>query len=211
MICFPIVVPGSPWANGYLVWDESSGQAYAVDPDLTGGLLEATLSQQHLTLQSILLTHGHFDHIASAGALKRLYPEAQIAIHRLDADKLTDSQANLSAWQGQAITAPAADRLLEEGEELHLGGECLRVIHTPGHTPGSVCFYAPGYLFSGDTLFCMGVGRWDFPGGDGQALISGIQTKLMVLPDGTQVFPGHGPATTIAAERMGNPYLEAGR
>lgn len=186
-------------------------QAYAIDPDVTGGLLEATLERQKLALCGILLTHGHFDHIASVRALKRKYPQAWLAIHRLDAEKLTDSQANLSAWQGQVITAPAADRLLEEGEELHLGGASLRVIHTPGHTPGSVCFYAPGYLFSGDTLFCMGVGRWDFPGGDGQALISGIQKKLMVLPDGTQVFPGHGPATTIGAERMGNPYLEAGQ
>ncbi len=211
MIGFPIVVPGSPWANGYLVWDEESRQAYAIDPDLTGGLLKATLEKQKLTLRGILLTHGHYDHIASVGALKGMYPEAKLAIHRLDAEKLADSQANLSAWQGQAITGPEADQLLEEGDELPLGGECLRVIHTPGHTPGSVCFYSPGRLFSGDTLFCMGVGRWDFPGGDGQALIRGIREKLLVLPDDTQVFPGHGPATTIGAERMGNPYLEMAR
>ena len=97
--------------------------------------------------------------------------------------------------------------LLKDGDEIPLGEECLRVIHTPGHTAGSVCYFVPGRLFSGDTLFSMSVGRWDFPDGDGAALIAGIHEKLMVLPDQTQVFPGHGPATTLNEEKKYNPYM----
>ena len=208
MLSFPIMVPGSPWANGYLLWDDASGEAMVIDPDLTGGLLANTLAARGLKLTGILLTHGHFDHIASVGKLRELYPEAKIYIHALDADKLTDAEKNLSTWQGRVITAPAADVLLKDGDGILLGEETLRVLHTPGHTAGSVCYSVPGRLFSGDTLFSMSVGRWDFPDGDGAALIAGIHEKLMVLPDQTQVFPGHGPATSIGNERLGNPYLE---
>ena len=208
MLSFPIMVPGSPWANGYLLWDDASGEAMVIDPDLTGGLLANTLKARELKLTGILLTHGHFDHIASVGKLRELYPEAKIYIHALDADKLTDAEKNLSTWQGRVITAPAADVLLKDGDGILLGEETLRVLHTPGHTAGSVCYSVPGRLFSGDTLFSMSVGRWDFPDGDGAALIAGIHEKLMVLPDQTQVFPGHGPATSIGNERLGNPYLE---
>ena len=208
MLSFPIMVPGSPWANGYLLWDDASGEAMVIDPDLTGGLLANTLKARELKLTGILLTHGHFDHIASVGKLRELYPEAKIYIHALDADKLTDAEKNLSTWQGRVITAPAADVLLKDGDGILLGEETLRVLHTPGHTAGSVCYSVPCRLFSGDTLFSMSVGRWDFPDGDGAALIAGIHEKLMVLPDQTQVFPGHGPATSIGNERLGNPYLE---
>jgi len=208
MLSFPILVPGSAWANGYLLWDDASGEAMVIDPDMTGGLLANTLKARELKLTGILLTHGHFDHIASVGKLRELYPEAKIYIHALDADKLTDAEKNLSTWQGRVITAPGADVLLKDGDEIPLGEECLRVIHTPGHTAGSVCYSVPGRLFSGDTLFSMSVGRWDFPDGDGAALIAGINEKLMILSDQTQVFPGHGPATSIGNERLGNPYLE---
>ena len=208
MLSFPIMTPGSPWANGYLLWDDETGEAMVIDPDLTGGLLINMLRSRGLSLTAILLTHGHFDHIASVGELKTLYPEAKIHIHELDADKLTEAEKNLSTWQGREITAPAAEVLLADGDSIALGAESLRVIHTPGHTAGSVCYYVEGRLFSGDTLFSMSVGRWDFPGGDGKALIANINEKLMILPDQTQVFPGHGPATSIGAERLGNPYLE---
>ena len=140
--------------------------------------------------------------------MKALYPDVKVYIHALDADKLPEPEKNLSTWQGRVITEPAADVLLEDGDTIPLGEETLRVLHTPGHTAGSVCYYVPGRLFSGDTLFSMSVGRWDFPGGDGKQLIAGINEKLMVLPDQTQVFPGHGPATSIGVERLGNPYLE---
>ena len=208
MVCFPIMIPASVWANGYLVWNDKTSDAFVIDPDLTGGLLENLIQTRRLNLKGILLTHGHFDHISGVKALKEKYGQAAICIHRLDGAMLTDPGKNLSTWQGEAVTALPADRLLEDGDMLTLGDEALRVIHTPGHTPGSVCYYdGDKLLLSGDTLFCMGIGRSDLPGGDGRLLIENIEKKLMILPQKTDVFAGHGPATTIGGEQLGNPFL----
>jgi hydroxyacylglutathione hydrolase len=208
MVNFPVVIPGSAQANGYLVFSDKTQDAFVIDPDLTGGLLENMIESCHLRLQGILLTHGHFDHISGVKKLKQRYPQARIYIHQLDGEMLTDPERNLSRWQGAPFTTLPADRLLEDSDRLTLGDEALTVLHTPGHTPGSVCYYdGDKLLFCGDTLFCMGIGRSDLPGGDGRALLESVKDKLIVLPNETQGFPGHGPATTIGAERLGNPFL----
>jgi len=158
-----------------------------------------------LDIKFIILTHGHIDH---TGALKevREVTGAKVAIHADDAKSL--KQQSLSRIFGLSYpTPPPPDRLLKDGDSLDVGGMHFEVLHTPGHTPGGICLLGEGVAFSGDTLFNYGVGRTDLPGGSSSQLVNSIQTKLMVLPDNTVVYPGHGAATTIGAERVGNPFL----
>jgi hydroxyacylglutathione hydrolase len=128
-------------------------------------------------------------------------------IHPDDAPMLTDPMQNLSGFFGPALTAPPADRLLAAGDSIAVGDLRLTVLHTPGHSPGSVSFYTEGHLFSGDTLFAGSIGRFDFPGGDRQRLLRSIRERLLVLPPDTAVYPGHGEETTVGDEAAYNPYL----
>jgi glyoxylase-like metal-dependent hydrolase (beta-lactamase superfamily II) len=203
----PVSIPSSPWANGYLLWDDASSLAMVIDPDMTGEVLLNMIKRRELKLDTIVLTHGHFDHIASVNRLLELFPHAKLMVHRLDAPFLADPELNLSSWQGREIRVRQEVQVLEDGDILSVGEETLRVLHTPGHTPGSICLYTPGVLFSGDTLFKLSVGRCDLPGGDMRKLLSSVREKLFTLPDETKVYPGHGPATTISDERVGNLYL----
>jgi len=132
--------------------------------------------------------------------------DARVAIHKDDVkvlkDKLLGSFTNMI---GKAMPSP--DILLAGGEEIKIGGLTFKVLHTPGHTPGGISLYGQGACFSGDTLFNTGVGRTDLSGGDSQQIVTSIKEKLLSLPDETKVYPGHGPETTIGAERRGNPFL----
>jgi len=120
---------------------------------------------------------------------------------------LTCSKKNLSAYMDSAIEAPAADRILNDGDSIGMGNHQLKVIHTPGHTPGSICLLVQKYLISGDTLFEQSIGRTDFPGGSHSAIIASILDKLFILPDDTIVYPGHGPRTSIGLEKTNNPFV----
>jgi len=139
----------------------------------------------------------------------KAFKDAKIFIHKEDASMLSSPALNLSIWLGSVIASPKADFYLENGDIIELGDFKIEVIHTPGHTPGSVCFYVRGFdiLFSGDTLFCRSVGRTDFPGSSWELLISSIKNKLFKLPKSTKVYPGHGEETTIEEEMYGNPFL----
>lgn len=197
-------------SNCHVVTDGESPEAMIVDPGAEAGRIVAVVEALGGEPRWIVDTHPHGDHIAANAALKRRFPEAQLVIHRLDAPALTDPRLNLSYMLGANLVSPAADREVEEGDEIELGRLRFRVLHTPGHTPGGMCLLAdtePPVLFCGDTLFCGGIGRSDFPGGDHAALIDGIRRKLLVLPDATRVLTGHGPETTIGQERRGNPFL----
>jgi glyoxylase-like metal-dependent hydrolase (beta-lactamase superfamily II) len=142
-------------------------------------------------------------------ALRRHFAGIRVYIHKLDSELLSDAVGNLSFMTGLSMTADPADVALEEGDVIDQAGIKLKVVHTPGHTPGGICLYEKddGVVFVGDTLFAGSVGRTDFPTGNMRQLIQSIKDKLLILPAETKVYPGHGPATTIAAEKADNPFL----
>ena len=198
------LVVGWGQANCYLVYRQGHDEALIIDPGGDGARISAYLEELGLRGAAILCTHGHADHI---GALGDLHHQVPIYIHANDADYLTTPAKNLSQMFAayDPITEPAADRLLSAGEEIEDAGLSVKVIHTPGHTPGSCCFQIGESLFTGDTLFAGAVGRTDLPGGVPVDLINSLH-KLMDLPDHIDVYPGHGPGTTIGRERQSNPY-----
>jgi len=164
------------------------------------------IRQSGYAVEYIINTHGHVDHIGANAEVKRA-TGAKLLIHKDDAKMLTSSAANFSLFMGHPVTSPAADELLAEGDEIKVGNLVLKVLHTPGHTPGGICLVHELTIFSGDTLFYGSIGRTDFPGGSYRTLIKSIKEKLMVFPDEAVVYPGHGPATSIGFERQYNPFL----
>lgn len=198
---------GTLWTNCYLLCD-ANGDGFIVDPGGPAEAVEKFISDNDIRVHWIILTHGHADHIGGVAELLNL-SENGVAIHFEDADCLTCADKNLSSFMGSKIEIAAADRLLNDGDELSVGTMKLSVIHTPGHTLGGICVLVEdgdeAFLISGDTLFARSIGRSDLPGGDEDNLIDSLK-KLDSLPDKIRVFPGHGPETTICAEKMYNPY-----
>lgn len=195
--------------NGYIL--DHGGVAVLVDPGAEAERFISLLDELDAAPAAILLTHGHADHIGAVMELRRRYPEAPVMIHPHDAPMLTDPMLSLAALMGEELNVGEPDELLEHGQRLAWGGLELEVRHIPGHTPGQVVFFNETLgVVAGDTLFAGGIGRWDFPGGDGDALLRAIREQLLTLPDETAVYPGHGPATTIGLERHSNPFLAEG-
>jgi len=196
-------------ANCYIVTDEKSGQSAVIDPGAyETALCEAVAKLEPGSVRYILLTHGHFDHILGVAQLKQA-TGAAVAVHRLDAPCLFDSRLSYAQrYRRGAQQEVRPDIMLEDGSRL-FPGECgLTVLHTPGHSAGSVCYYCAddNVLFSGDTLFRGTVGRTDFEGGDyGQMLAS--LSRLLALDEGCAVYPGHDRPTTVGYERAHNPYV----
>lgn len=201
---FPL---GPLWTNGYLLWGEE-GRAFFVDPGGDVGDVLHFLEEKKLTLELILLTHAHADHVLGVEALRECARNG-VAIHEDDAPALTDPSGNLSRWMGADCLCRPADRILRHGEVFSVGPMEIQVIHTPGHSPGSSSFHVrhgdEALLLSGDTLFAGSIGRSDLPGGDGAELIRSL-CLFSDLPDDLPVYPGHGPSTTIGRERHENPY-----
>lgn len=193
--------------NCYFVYNEGSDEVVLIDPADSGDKLVNKLSEQGFKVAAILLTHGHFDHIYG---VKKAAKESGAKVYALLEEEklLADVKLNcsMSVGRGETITP---DVFLRDNEEITLAGINIKVIHTPGHTAGSACFYIESakILISGDTLFCESVGRSDLPTGSTATLIRSINEKLMVLDDDVKVFPGHGATTTIGDERMNNPFL----
>lgn len=194
--------------NCTVLGDEESREAIVVDPGYDIPRILAVLAKHQLTVKQIVVTHAHIDHIASALDLKQitgapiLYSEADLPLVAM-----MDAQAD---WLNVAIpTVKPPDHSPKDGERVSVRGIDVTVLHTPGHTEGSLCLHVPAanLLLAGDTLFAGGVGRTDLPGGNTEKLLSSIRERLLPLPDATQVIPGHGPATTIARERATNPFL----
>lgn len=196
--------------NTLIVRREGRPDCLVVDPGFQPDKILAHLERHHLEPALILLTHGHVDHIAGNARLKQVWPSLPIFIGAGDAPMLTDPVANLSGLGGVSITSPPADRLLSEGERVEAAGLELSVLEIPGHSPGHIVYVLhseqPAIILGGDVLFRGSIGRCDFPGGDQDLLLSGIRTKLFVLPPDTIVYPGHGPATTIGHEQRTNPF-----
>ncbi len=199
---------GPVQTNCYIVCNEETKEAVMIDPADEGAYIAKRIRSMGYTLKAILLTHGHFDHMTGAEALKEA-TGAEIYVSKEDADLMADPKLNCGGMAGQRVTL-TADRFVSDGETLTLAGIEFQVFATPGHTIGGVCYYveAEKVLFSGDTLFQESVGRTDLPTGNGRRLIKSIQEKLMPLPDDVDVYPGHGPDTTIGHERRYNYYLK---
>lgn len=192
--------------NCYVISDDN-GIGAVIDPGGNAERILAYIKKENLDIRYVLNTHGHGDHIGADDAV-RDGTGAPLYIHAADADMLTDARKNLSAFMGYQALARPADVLLHGGEEITVGDIKLKVVCTPGHSAGGVCFVGDGFVFSGDALFADSIGRTDFPGGSQAELVGSIKRELMVLPDETEVYPGHGPKTTIGWERVYNPYLQ---
>jgi len=180
-----------------------------IDAGIDAEPLAEYLQRQGLTPEAILLTHGHADHIEGVPLLRKRFDHVETVIHKADAVLLTDPMANVSAMVGTPLTINPADVLLDSEAPVNYAGLTFHVLHTPGHTPGGVCYYcaAENAVFAGDTLFAGSIGRTDFPGGDMDQLLESIRTRLFTLPDETIVYTGHGPRTTVGREKRSNPFL----
>lgn len=198
---------GQMGTNCYVVWDENTLEAAVVDPGFEDQQIGDIINDNKLKVKYILLTHGHFDHLGGVNQIKQL-TGAKVLIHENDADCLVDSKRNLSALAGIDMVLAPADGYLNENETITLGEIVIRIIHTPGHSKGGVCFLADGQLIAGDTLFNTSIGRTDFADGDLSELLNAIEMKLFILDDATIVLPGHGGNTTIGYEKMHNPFLK---
>lgn len=209
LLGFPV---GDLQANCYLVGCPRTREAAVVDPGGDAPRILDTLERAGLAPRWILATHGHPDHVAAARELQDR-TNARFAIHPDDIP-LIERMEEASAWLGVPFAGvPGVGGALTDGAEISVGDLRLRVLHTPGHSPGSVCLLveapagAGGRLLTGDTLFAGSIGRTDLPGGDGRRLLRSIHERLLALPDETPVLPGHGPETTIGEERRTNFFL----
>lgn len=207
MIHVQTVESGPIATNCYILHDDQ-GRAVVIDPGYDYELILEALAPFKTT--HILLTHGHFDHIGGVKGLKEA-TGAQVLIHEAESKWLTDPALNLSeasaAYVPWLVDGPAPDDFLTPGESLDMLDAPIQVRFTPGHSPGHVSFVIEGIIIGGDVLFAGSVGRTDLPGGDPTKLIQSIRTQFMTLPDHYQVFPGHGPKTTIEHEKKFNPFI----
>lgn len=190
-------------ANCYIVYNDKD--ALVIDPGGEADRIAAQINRLGLRVACILLTHGHFDHIGAVQELRKV-TGATVCIHEQDAGMLTSAEKNASAVFGRSLICTPAETLLHDQQTLQAGDIEIQVLHTPGHTKGSVCFIIEDGLFSGDTLFSGSVGRSDLPGGSAQTLNESLK-KLKALKRDFVVYAGHGPRTTLEAEKKGNPFM----
>ncbi|MBE3587925.1 MAG: MBL fold metallo-hydrolase [Thermoanaerobacteraceae bacterium] len=192
--------------NCYLVYNSSGREGIVIDPGDRSAALWQRITERGLKVTKIINTHGHIDHIGGNDWLREL-TGAAVFIHPADRRCYGDVNYNCS-YISMPTVVKDADGTITEGDVIDVGGVGLRVIHTPGHSPGSICLLAPGALFCGDTLFAGSVGRTDFPGGSEPVMLNSLREKIMTLPDDLAVYPGHGPSTQIGTERRNNPFLQ---
>ncbi|MFH0771296.1 MAG: MBL fold metallo-hydrolase [Candidatus Omnitrophota bacterium] len=196
------IVVGPLGVNCYLLGCKTTLKAVIIDPGADDDKIKRSLIKKGLSAVCVINTHGHGDHIGANSSF-----DLPIFIHKNDEEFLTNPAKNFSLAFGMRVFSPPAARLLDDGEKITVGDLSLEVIHTPGHTPGSISIKCADLVFTGDTLFNEGVGRTDFPYGSEADLFKAIKERLLVLPDSTKVYPGHGPSTTIGYEKQNNPFI----
>ncbi|MEW5720634.1 MAG: MBL fold metallo-hydrolase [Chloroflexota bacterium] len=200
------LVVGPLGVNCYIIGDDETRQAIVIDPGGNAREILDALRHGRLVPVAIVATHAHFDHLLALEEV-RMQTRVSFLLHADEAEMLTHAPLGARLF-GFAFSQPApADRLLRDGDEVRVGSIALKVLHTPGHSPGGMCLLRDNHIFVGDTLFQGGIGRVDLPGGDYATLLRSIRDKLLTLPDATIVHPGHGDATTIGEERQLNPFL----
>lgn len=199
--------------NTYVIWNEVTSEAAVVDPGMSDAaeteIIEDFISENHLHIKYILLTHAHIDHTFGIDHLRERFG-APVLAHKADVPigRIRDRQAQM--FHLPVMPGPVEfDGFVDRNSSLSLGHERIEVLETPGHSPGGVCYYVPGnhFVLTGDSLFRGSIGRTDLPGGSLHQLVNSIRSRLMLLPPETLVYPGHGPATSIGSEAVGNPYL----
>lgn len=205
---FETIVVGELGVNCYLLADSETKEGIVIDPGADPGNILSVIKANGVKVLHILNTHGHFDHIGG----NRMVAEAtgaKLLINKEDEAFLSRASISAKMYGLKAEDSPQPSSYLAEGDIIRFGGHAAKVIHIPGHSPGGSCFYLEkeGILISGDSLFAESIGRTDLPGGSQAQLVNAIRSKLLVLSDGTRVFPGHGPSTTIGHEKKFNPYL----
>lgn len=196
---------GPIMANCYIVGCEETRQAVVIDPGDEADHILYTLAGHKLTVKHIINTHGHFDHVSANRQLKEA-TGADIIIHAADAPMLTSLSDMAAAFGLSCENSPPPDRTVDEGDIISFGSLEMKVLHTPGHSPGGISLVCGDKVFVGDTLFAGSIGRTDFPGGDFDTLIAAIRRKLFPLDDQVVVYCGHGPETTIGREKRTNPF-----
>jgi hydroxyacylglutathione hydrolase len=200
--------------NAYLLWSNDGPDAWIVDPGFPPqpAQIAAAIRQRELTARAIVLTHCHVDHVAGVASLREEFPGVSVYAPQGEEHMLGDARANLSAQIGMQIVAPAADKLIAPGDPLTLGPLTWQALDVCGHSPGGRAYHcaAAGVVFTGDALFAGSIGRTDFPGSSMERLLDNIRQNLLTLPGETVVYSGHGPPTTVAAERDATPFLMGG-
>lgn len=198
---------GMVGTNCYLLCNMDIKECVLIDPADSQDEISRMIDESGCSLKGILLTHGHFDHIMAADAVRDKYG---VKVYASCDEKNTLEQPHINLGEAYGLKLSVkADVWHKDGEILKLAGFDIEALHTPGHTEGGSCYYIReiGVLFSGDTLFCGSVGRTDFPGGSMSEIVRSIKEKVMVLPDDTKVYPGHGEGTSVSYERENNPFL----
>jgi glyoxylase-like metal-dependent hydrolase (beta-lactamase superfamily II) len=201
------IVVGAFAENCWVIGNRRSGEAICVDPGDQPDEILAMARDMGVRIKYVANSHAHIDHILGVGPVREA-TGARFLLHAGDVELARNAAASARNWMGVEISnPPEPDALIADGDRVEVEGLQLRVIHTPGHTRGSVCFYADGIVFAGDTLFAGSIGRTDLPGGNYDEEMASICDRLLALPDETIVLPGHMDQTTIGHERQRNPYV----
>lgn len=204
-----MLMVGPLQANCYIVGCERTRQAAVIDPGGDVDQILTALARDQLRLVYIINTHGHVDHTAGNKRLKEV-TGAQLVIHESDAPMIMNLASSGSMWGMKVENSPAPDLYVREGDTITIGDISLKVLHTPGHSPGGISLVTDKVVFVGDTLFAGSIGRTDFSGGDHESLIRGVRSKIFTLGDDVVVYPGHGPETTVGQEKRSNPFFREG-
>ena len=201
------IVVGPLEVNCYILGYEEAKEAAIIDPGDNADEIIKIIESEELKPKYIINTHAHFDHI---GGVKEIqdYFKIDFILHKEDLFLIENASEQATAFGLKPISKPEVNRYVNNDEKISLGNKSITVIHTPGHSPGCVCYYVDNNVFVGDTLFAGSIGRTDLPGGSYETLISSVKEKLFPLGDSTIVYPGHGPSTTIQSEKEHNPFLK---